>query len=479
MLAIVTKHGEARILIPAQEIEVDIRGSTIVVTPDLANFYPLFVAGTEDALYISTRQIWLKKILGAELDQQAVATYLQSGGKSFSLFKGIEYIKPAHGVILSSDKVKIFPLSISQPYLNLEEGTSLFRQSLLEVIEKLPHQLSSDCSGGLDSTPLTILATKQKQVTAFTLSYPNETEDVRIARLICQQKEIPQVIVEDHPLHYSNVELPLTDEPIDFWFSSAETMHYLSQVSLHHVSGEGGDAVLCSPLSYLRKAPFFIAWSHFFRWSRNKKRSPLSLFRSIRRPSYFRGDWITEKVPYRVEQSSWIDLWDTAKTCRLTSQLAESIGKTIYFPFLDDDVVRVCFSIYEYERMNPNCLKPLIKQAFPELPTVLLERNTKGNYTTDLYRGYQQNYQLLREQMDTMILADMGVIQIQQFHEAMEKMNMGLYVPLWEFDFTMAVEMWLRTLRREKDVPIPCDQESGRGDNHFIRHEVERILCSK
>ena len=129
--------------------------------------------------------------------------------------------------------------------------------------------------------------------------------------------------------------------------------------------------------------------------------------------------------------------------------------------------------------MDPNCLKPLMKQAFPELPNLLLERNTKGDYTTDIYHGYQENYDQLRKTLKTMRLADLGIINLKQFHETMEKMNMGLYVPLWEFNLTIAVEMWLRKLGGESHGSIPYCTEGDRGDFHSVGYKNESLLCIK
>ncbi|WP_131849343.1 asparagine synthase-related protein [Baia soyae] len=129
--------------------------------------------------------------------------------------------------------------------------------------------------------------------------------------------------------------------------------------------------------------------------------------------------------------------------------LAEQEQVNICFPYLDHNVIRVCMRASSEKKMNPYELKPLLKRAFQhELPDCLLTRNTKGNYTSDVYYGMRQQFSWFQENFQQMILAELDLVDIRRFRECFHRLSMGVPVSLPEFHQTLSLEMWLRQMKQ-------------------------------
>jgi asparagine synthetase B (glutamine-hydrolysing) len=125
--------------------------------------------------------------------------------------------------------------------------------------------------------------------------------------------------------------------------------------------------------------------------------------------------------------------------------LAEQEQVCISFPYLDHNVLRTCLRVPLEEKMTPLELKPLLKKAFQdELPVSLLHRNTKGDYTSDVYEGMKTNFDWFKENFQQMCLADLGLVDLKKFQDCFDRLLIGAPVKLPEFHHTLSLEMWLR-----------------------------------
>lgn len=122
---------------------------------------------------------------------------------------------------------------------------------------------------------------------------------------------------------------------------------------------------------------------------------------------------------------------DSGSVARGVNIIAENEQVTMAFPYLDHNVIRICMRVPEYLKMNPYVLKPLLKEAFKnELPNELLNRNTKGDYTPDLYGGASEQVGWFKDRFKSMYLADMGLIDLKKYQEKISKLVLGVPVSL-------------------------------------------------
>jgi asparagine synthase (glutamine-hydrolysing) len=131
----------------------------------------------------------------------------------------------------------------------------------------------------------------------------------------------------------------------------------------------------------------------------------------------------------------------------MMQQIAEIYDVNLEFPYLDSLVIDACFSARPEERTNPFEYKPLLSKALHnDLPKSIYTRTTKGNYTDDELSGYRQNQAVIKELLQTSLLADMGLIDIKEFRAYIDKFSMAFNADSSHLNQTLAVELWLRRL---------------------------------
>lgn len=131
-------------------------------------------------------------------------------------------------------------------------------------------------------------------------------------------------------------------------------------------------------------------------------------------------------------------------------QIAARRGIRIHTPYMDNDVLRACFSIPAHERMSPWEFKSFLRQGVEGLvPSVVTQRNTKGVYTHYGYQGMRASAPIINGLLHNSILADLGVIEPSIVQESIEKAYRGEHVPWASFDGLIASELWLRNLDKQ------------------------------
>ncbi|WP_410596896.1 lasso peptide isopeptide bond-forming cyclase [Amycolatopsis sp. lyj-23] len=279
-----------------------------------------------------------------------------------------------------------------------------------------------------------------------------------------------------------------------------------------HVTGEGGDVVLKAPAAYLadlaRHGELVRLWSDCVAWARLRGRTPLALVgraltlsRTTRRRAL--GDlakdvaaghpigadsWEADRIAHwRRPSAQWLTpsarrslaahIRDTADhlaeddeldpgdavtrelvrqqtlTLRTVRAVGAEFGVDMHAPFMDTEVVRACLSLPARRRADPRTPKPLLRAALAGLvPTAVLARTTKGDYTRDMYLGVRRAAPALRRMLTESVAADLGILEPGPVRGVLEEAIQGLPAPWGALHHVFAVEAWLRE-REEGDRP--------------------------
>ncbi|WP_418154739.1 albusnodin/ikarugamycin family macrolactam cyclase [Actinoalloteichus caeruleus] len=278
-----------------------------------------------------------------------------------------------------------------------------------------------------------------------------------------------------------------------------------------HLSGEGGDNVLQASPAYLadlatpKRMP--LLWRHAVGWARLRHQSPLTLVMAalrLHRVNY-REALIDAARALRGSQSqspgwyglvSWFgrpraEAWATSDARRLVAAVvdraadenptplvpsqgfgvgdtaalltlhwaaraerqytwaAQQCGVNYHSPYLDDGVVRACWSLPAWQRTDPRILKPLLRGAFSgDIPSPALHRHTKGNVTTLIYQGIQLNAPVLQDLFTQSRLAELGLVHEDEVRKEIRRGADLLPVRIAALDAVVSAELWLRGVTR-------------------------------
>ncbi|WP_369215001.1 asparagine synthase-related protein [Streptomyces flavofungini] len=160
-----------------------------------------------------------------------------------------------------------------------------------------------------------------------------------------------------------------------------------------------------------------------------------------------------------------------AQADRLTRRTA---GVGLAVPFLDDQVLHAALAVRPQDRNTPRRYKPLLAEAMRGIvPREVLERRTKGEFSADLYRGWQRNRGEILALMEDSRLAAHGLIDPGLLRRTLAGPHTSA-APLGSLDATLAAEVWLRSLEETRRASQrPDGGLIGRGPGH--RHgEVGR-----
>lgn len=510
-------------------------GANTYLFTDVAGLKPVFYTQYGDSIAYSSLALPLQQLIKAEVDPVWLSTFLTNVPISSLLqqrspFCQIQVVPPGHCLQITNGKPRCQPYwQAPQEYCSFSEAAAQLREQLLTAIEgrvRLYGNVSSDLSGGYDSTSLALLAAKslaargqQLNTVTFKTISAIETEDVKWAEHAASlYSNIAAVMVEPDkiPAEYSHLEkIPLTDAPdssiVNIGSISCLMDIVKSQDSQLHMSGNGGDEVLVVSwvclADLLRSARIRTFLQHVYGWSRVSRHSPVTIMNSAVKLSLVSyRQWLLQQIkelatgkllPQSVISQSFKEVcmgwdavpqvahWYTKETVdlviadlqkwariaqpfansygqhevislirysgicnRVTQQLADTEDVNLEFPFLDSRVIDACLSARPEERTTPFTYKPLLSKALQhDLPSSVFARNTKGDYTADEFSGRKQNLATIQELFQNPLLADMGLIDIKELRAGIEQISMGFDAASWQFNQTLTVELWLRSLQ--------------------------------
>ncbi|RAL25712.1 asparagine synthase-related protein [Thermoflavimicrobium daqui] len=462
-------------------------GEQLWAFSDLGNVRPIFYMKFNNRWFLSSHLLLLNEKVNSSLNLPWFQRSLSSFGFHIEMetpYKEVRRVPGGFGLHIKNKKEQVFQAwNVDQEStLSLDEAGKLLREELTSsiLLRCQGKRVTSDLSGGLDSSTITWIAAKKYPVKSITITGREENEDVRIAKEIAKrQKNINQIIFnQNEMLHvYANMDQIRTDIPIPFFWSAnnAKAMFTWARKNKSeiHFSGEGGDSVLGADYTYLvdlvRQGKWGTFISHAKGWANKKNQSPWSYISGAirlalnipfepqqRHPlssSSNKADWF--KFSTIINKGSYSKFMGVSNTldgihylgyvAHGLKDLASQEKVNLSVPYLDHNVLRICLRVKSEDKMKPNELKPLLKRAFQhELPQCLLNRNSKGDYTSDVYNGMKENFSWFDASFKQMYLAEMGLVDLNKFRECFHRLLIGAPVRLPEFHLTLSLEMWLR-----------------------------------
>lgn len=308
---------------------------------------------------------------------------------------------------------------------------------------------SVDLSGGFDSTALALLAAERSSrfhpVTAVTV-HPKGVHaggDLDYAREAATHLAIRHEWLALGTEHspFQVLPLPVTDEPppsaTTYAVFAAQLTHLAGLGCESHMTGDGGDSLLTTPVSIIRS---LVRRGH---WLRALQEVALSA--RLRRTS-----WTTT---WRAAGSSrplddiLAGLMEVGRSSYADVQIAQTFGVELHNPYTDAHVADAYLSVPEEDLPSPSLYKPVLAQAMSDLfPPRLRKRTTKGTWSIDHHRGLRLRLGSIRNLMDDGYLHGHGLIDIQWFHEALRHAAIGMNEPMAQIERAVATEMWFRAL---------------------------------
>ncbi|MDQ0418148.1 asparagine synthetase B (glutamine-hydrolyzing) [Croceifilum oryzae] len=454
---------------------------------DLANVRPLYHAKQGSSYLFSSHLTPIQKQVQSTCNVSWFQRSLSVNGfciEEETPYQHIKRVPSGFGLLVSPQgerMVQAWNVDQEAP-LSWEQAQRDLREELTASVRLRCHgkRVTSDLSGGLDSSTITWIASREQPIKSLTIIGKEEDEDGKIAREVAEvQKNIQHFIwqQDDIPLIYSHMDQIRTDIPIPFLWSANKVRKKMRWASENHseihFSGEGGDTVLGADFTYLvdliRQGKWKTFYSHVYGWATQKKESPFLWISGALCKAFHLPFQPRQRNPLSTVNNlaDWFKFSPMVRDVRFSRY--QGVNKTMYgiqylgyvsqglkdlanqeqvhlcVPYLDHNVIRVCMRTPSELKMNPYELKPLLKRAFQdELPSSLLNRNTKGDYTSDVYYGMNQQFSWFQEYFREMALSEMGLVDLSAFQQSLHRLSLGVPVKLPEFHHTLSLELWLR-----------------------------------
>lgn len=307
--------------------------------------------------------------------------------------------------------------------------------------------------------------------------------------------------------------VPAVDEPSNYLVGAAWARWWRRTISEGgsdvHLTGDGGDGVLLAAPSYLadlaRPRTLGVLWKHANGWARLRHQSPAAVARAAAelRATPYRAALL--RAAHQLEAGtaaptgwtrwiSWLDIggvsaWATQDARRLAADFlrthadryeghvpgefgmgdsaawvalnayargrradvvhAATCGVTLEAPFLDDGVIRACWSVPSWVRTTPARAKPLLRRAVEGVvPPRALARSTKGDYTEICYLGIRNNAVSVDELLWSSRLSELGLIDVDAVRAEVCRAVAGVRVRLGALDALLGAELWLRSIEK-------------------------------
>lgn len=477
----------------------------------------------------------LAGLTGAGPDLDRLAAWLVARGVSAlvdgrSAVTDVEPLPPGHRVSLSANgSVRSVPVWRPRPVP--DDHAARLRHELAAAVAvrvDAAESPTADLSGGYDSTSLALLAAQRlhpdRSVTGVTLHPDGITHggDLSYARLAGAMPGIDHQwlpLGAEHSPYSRLDQVPPTDEPAPStlgYASFSAQLHWLREQrgSDCHLTGDGGDAVLCTPALLLadlvRTRRYGRALADTVRWARLVRRSVSPLLRAAVRtarttrataldaivaslaepgnraavgdvawfPAISMPPWATAGLRERVaavassvagadDAGGWPDfttqhmasvLAMTGRTARADVQLAESAGVPLHNPFLDSRLIDTCLSVPLDERAGPAEYKPIMRRAFDGLfPPPLTRRVSKGDMTPDYYQGLRANLAAVHDLADGR-LAELGLADPAVLRRTVALAAAGVPAAYGTLETAVSAEVWLRAIDAAPVVPWHATQ---------------------
>ncbi len=509
-------------------IQITDDGTT--VWTDLGGAWPIYYVAADDGLYWSSSARALAALTNQrpDLDRLAAwltAPYVPALLTRRSAFAGVELAEAGYRMSFPRSgrprrQRMWWPASTNgDPAVRLRTELS----AAVAVRVGSASAPTVDLSGGFDSTALALLAAEilapDRKITGVTVHPEGITlgGDMMYAREAAQHPGIVHRLMPLGPMHapYSALgSVPATDEPAPSTIAHARFAGQLQWMreefgSDCHMTGDGGDSLLCSPpiiladmvstRRYHRALIETIWWARVRRlpvwpllvtaWCNarvnrtdalRKLADTLQVGKVGREwdgdigwfPTVAAPPWSTPDardraaaVAYRVageltrlprgELATFVTaeaMAEVGRSARSDVEMAEYYGINLQNPFMDSRVIHGYLSTPLIERPGPAEYKPILSRALSDLfPAALIRRITKGDFNPDHYAGMRLNIAELNKLADGH-LADMGLVDPGVLRRELNLAASGLPVAFSAVEPAVAAEVWLRALNSASPV---------------------------
>lgn len=503
-------------------VATDDNGTTIWT--DVGGTWPIYTTSADGGIYWSSSSRALAGLTGNRVDADWLAGWLLAPGvpgllHNRSAFTGIDRVPPGHRLVLPINGAPgVRPVWWPQPRSG--DHPARLRAELAAAVAVRVDTASAptvDLSGGYDSTALALLAAQRlhpdRSVTGVTLHPAGVTSggDVSYARHAAEHPGIVHRLMPLDAWHapYSNLDaVPVTDEPapstIAYAYFSAQLQWMRDEFGSDcHMTGDGGDSLLCSPpimladlvaaRRYWRALAEAIGWARLRRlavWPllvaacRTARTTRADALRALARrwqtgregrtdaggigwiPDTAPPPWSTLDARERAARIA-TNMTDqphpmpgadfatcvtsdvmarVGRTARADVQLAEYHGVALHNPFVDSRVVDAYLSVPLDERPGPAEYKPILRDALADLfPASLAARRTKGSFSADYYQGARANLSALHDLANGR-LAELGLVNPAELRRTLTAVSAGLPVAFSTMEPTIAAEVWLQAI---------------------------------
>ena len=153
----------------------------------------------------------------------------------------------------------------------------------------------------------------------------------------------------------------------------------------------------------------------------------------------------------RADRMALHELWASG---RIASRIRNEAGQhnvSTHFPFLDHQVIRAAMQIPGYQRHGHRQFKALLRVALQdEIPDEILQRRSKGGYSSEVFEDVRLNALNFRNTLDNnSLLARLGIISPPAMHRTITDAELGLgHASLSTPTKAVEIEQWLRSRYR-------------------------------
>ncbi|MEW9520837.1 lasso peptide isopeptide bond-forming cyclase [Streptomyces tubercidicus] len=426
----------------------------------------------------------LAAMTGAGVDAEALAVRVACGGLIPSpladqpLWSGISALAPDHCLIWDRERARELrwwrPPAPEQPLAAGAEAVAEALSSALHDRAPAEGRLSSDLSGGMDSTSLCFLAARNTpDLLTFRWGEAESGNDdaTFAARSIGALEQAEHLIVppaELPPLFADSDVLMDTEEPYPFLRTAARTRYtarlLAARGARRHLAGHGGDELFTPFPGYLhpllRRHPL-TALRHVRGYAALKRWPVLHTLASLLRPgdeaSWWRAQaerltdpplrkrrpslgwglwplrapsWATGAAtdaarealrqtadrsqplsPDLGQHQSLVALRTSAPWYRLLARPFAEAGVQLDSPFFDDRVIEAVLAVRADAHAGPWRYKPLLADAMRGIvPDSVLGRATKGEFSEEAGTGLRRNLPAILDLFTDSALAAHGLL---------------------------------------------------------------------
>lgn len=507
-------------------------GMGTAVATDLAGLHRVWYRVDRGGVEFASTPLALVHDPIRSLDADALAARLfcpdfHGGLPGGALYRGVTEVLPDQVLLMKEGEAVLEARSSPGEPTSFTDGAHALGTALEAGVRArvvgVP-TVTTDLSGGLDSSTLALLAARHHGGSLPALTYTDpfavNDDDTGYARLLASQEPgLHQVLVEGSAaaLPFSAMEeVPFTDHPsLDtVIFARDRTRLRPASGASVHLVGDGGDAVLGAPLTYLTALLEQGELRRFVReargWARLRHRPVHRIMRAAwatRRDSYTRvlitlatdleqglAPYGPETLPKVERVLAWTQpapaaRWGTEEAraavasrlrcvaatthaaegvnthalrvirrhafdTRLFIDIAARLGVRVAAPFFDNQVVAACLAVPAVDRASVFQVKPLLREAFSgRFPTEMYERRTKGDYGACEYYGVRRNAVRLRKLIRESRLADLGLLRPGPVLAELDRAIGGGYTAMSGICDVVSAEVWLRKLEHGSAVP--------------------------